>query len=111
MPESAPQAAVTMFKPLRAWIPLLVLPLMIAARFTADVWTDGPSWTWAITAFFPFLFSLTLILWWLLLSRARYTERLLGAARADRNIVSPAVAVARNNARACLHRDDDPLFL
>jgi len=76
--DSAPQAAVTMFKPLRTWIPLLLLPLMIAARFVADVWTDGPSWTWAITAFFPFLFSLALILWWLLLSRARYTERLLG---------------------------------
>jgi len=32
----------------------------------------------AITAFFPFLFSLALILWWLLFSRVRYTERLLG---------------------------------
>ncbi len=57
---------------------MILLPLMIAVRFTADVWTTGPSWTWAITAFFPFLFSLLLILWWLLLSRARYTERLLG---------------------------------
>ncbi len=76
--DSATQAAVTMFKPLRTWIPLLLLSLMIGARFVADVWTDGPSWTWAITAFFAFLFSLMLILWWLLLSRARYTERLSG---------------------------------
>jgi len=51
---------------------------MIAARFVADMWMDGPSWTWAIGAFLPALLSLVLVLWWLLLSRARFGERLLG---------------------------------
>ncbi|MCC6507516.1 MAG: PQQ-like beta-propeller repeat protein [Pirellulaceae bacterium] len=65
-------------KPLRVWIPLLILPLMVGARFVPEFWTDGPAWTWAIGAFFPFLFSLALLIWWLTLSRARAGERLLG---------------------------------
>ena len=77
--ESDPtDGASAKFKPLRIWIPLILLPLMIIARFVPDWWTDGPSYTWAIGAFFPFLLSLALILWWLLFSRARYYERLLG---------------------------------
>lgn len=76
--SSSSEPSASKLKPLRVWIPLLILPLMIGARFVPEVWVDGPSWTWAVGAFFPFLFSLALILWWLLLSRARYYERLLG---------------------------------
>ncbi len=36
----------TKFKPLRTWIPFLILPLMVVARFVPDFWADGPSWTW-----------------------------------------------------------------
>ena len=57
---------------------MLLLPLMIAARFAADGWTDGPSWTWAVSAFLPALLSLVLVVWWLVLSRARAKERLPG---------------------------------
>ena len=57
---------------------MLLLPLMIAARFAAEVWTDGPSWTWAVSAFLPALLSLVLVVWWLVFSRARAKERLLG---------------------------------
>ncbi len=69
---------VNRFKPLRRWFPIMVLPLMILARFVPDMWTDGPSWTWAISAFVPLLLSLLLLVWWLCFSRARYYERLLG---------------------------------
>ncbi len=72
------ESAVTSFKPLRIWIPLLILPLMVVARFVPDYWTDGPPWTWAVGAFFPFLLSLAIMLWWLLVSRARASERFLG---------------------------------
>lgn len=66
------------FKPLRVWIPLIILPLMLGARYVPELWTDGPSWTWAVGAFLPFLLSGLLILWWLMVSRARYYERIGG---------------------------------
>ncbi len=66
------------FRPLRIWFPLIVLPLMIVARFVPDYWTDGPPWTWAISAFVPLLLSLGLLVWWLTLSRARAGERIIG---------------------------------
>ena len=75
---STSETAATKLKPLLVWIPLLILPLMIGARFVPEFWTDGPSWTWAVGAFFPFLLSLALLVWWLAFSRARYYERLLG---------------------------------
>ena len=33
------------FKPLRVWIPILLLPLMVLARFIPDLIPDGPAMT------------------------------------------------------------------
>jgi outer membrane protein assembly factor BamB len=72
------QAPSTAWKPLRVWIPLLLLPVMLLMRFVPDLIPNGPSYTWMASAFGPFLIGLLVILWWLLLSRARWYERILG---------------------------------
>jgi outer membrane protein assembly factor BamB len=66
------------YKPLRTWVPLVLLPLMVVARFVPDLVQDGPSGIWAVAAFGPFLVGFVIMLWWLFLSRARWTERLVG---------------------------------
>ncbi len=66
------------YKPLRKWIPLVLLPLMVVARFVPDMVQNGPAMMWAVAAFGPFLVGLLIMLWWLFASRARWTERLLG---------------------------------
>lgn len=66
------------FKPLRVWIPILLLPLMVLARFIPDLIPDGPAMTWMFSAFGPFLISVAIMSWWGICSRARWYERLLG---------------------------------
>ncbi len=66
------------FLPIRVWIPLLLLPAMILLRLAPSLIQDGPSMTWAIGAFGPFLVSLLLVAWWLGFSRAKMVERFWG---------------------------------
>lgn len=73
-----PPATSPVFRPLRTWIPLLLLPLMIVARIIPGLVENGPAMIWMVSAFGPFLVGLSLIGWWLLVSRARWYERLLG---------------------------------
>lgn len=68
----------THYRPLRRWIPLVLLPLMLFARFVPDLVQDGPSYIWMTAAFGPFLISIVLLGWWLFASRARWTERMIG---------------------------------
>lgn len=76
------------WRPLRAWIPWILLPLMPAVRFVPGMVQDAPSYMWMASAFGPFLIGLLVMLWWLLLSRGRWFERLLGVAG-----ISGAVAI------------------
>ena len=78
MENTSSQNNPTYYKPLRIWIPLLLLPLMVFARFVPDLVQDGPSTIWMASAFGPFLISLVLFGWWLFASRARWTERVVG---------------------------------
>ncbi len=71
-------AAPSKLQPLRAWIPLLLLPGMVVARFVPEWVQDGPSMIWMVSAFGPFLIGLAILGWWLILSRARWYERLIG---------------------------------
>ena len=66
------------WKPLRVWIPLILLPLMLLMRFVPDLIPDGPSNTWAAAAFGPFLIGLVVMFWWVTFSRAGWYERILG---------------------------------
>ena len=64
------------WRPLRTWIP--ILPLMLLVRFIPDLVPNGPSSIWMASAFGPFLIGLLVILWWLIASRARWFERMIG---------------------------------
>jgi len=57
---------------------MILLPWMLLMRFVPGFIPNGPSYTWMASAFGPFLIGLVLMLWWLLLSRARWFERILG---------------------------------
>src|SRR5437868_1379781 len=88
MSESPPQAAANpsatnpsttiSWKPWRVWIPLLLLPWMIVARLVPGMIQSAPANIWMVSAFGPLLVSLAILLWFCLVSRARWWERLLG---------------------------------
>jgi outer membrane protein assembly factor BamB len=67
-------------KPWRVWVPLLLLVLMVVARFVPGMIPNGPANIWMVSAFGPLLLSLVILFWLGLASRARWWERLLGIA-------------------------------
>ncbi len=68
-------------RPLSVVLPIILLSLMVLARFVPQLWEEGPSWTWAIASFGPTLAGLMLLfVWWLGLSRATLRERVFGFA-------------------------------
>lgn len=73
-----PKPEANPLNPWRIWIPAVLLPLMIVARFVPDMVQDPPANIWMVSAFGPVLVSLLILLWLLLISRARWWERLLG---------------------------------
>jgi hypothetical protein len=77
-PKPTPKPAASPMQPWRIWIPLLLLPLMVVARFVPDMVPDPPANIWMVSAFGPVAVSLAILLWLLLASRARWWERLLG---------------------------------
>jgi outer membrane protein assembly factor BamB len=68
------------FRPLRTWVPLLLLPVMAVMRFIPGLVQNGPSMIWMTSAFGPTLVGVLVVGWWLFASRARWFERLLGVA-------------------------------
>lgn len=75
--ESGPNSSPGL-KPLRTWIPVLLLPGMLLLRFLPGLIENGPSMIWMAGAFGPFLVGMLVMGWWLLLSRASWIERILG---------------------------------
>jgi outer membrane protein assembly factor BamB len=65
-------------RPLRLWIPMILVPLMVLARFVPGMIEDAPSTIWMLAAFGPFLLGLLIVLWWVGISRASWKERVLG---------------------------------
>ncbi|MEM8735290.1 MAG: PQQ-binding-like beta-propeller repeat protein [Planctomycetota bacterium] len=65
-------------RPLRAWIPALLVVAMIVCRFIPGMIENAPGMIWMVSAFGPFLIGLGIVLWWLTLSRASWRERLVG---------------------------------
>ena len=66
------------WRPLRIWIPIVFVPLMGLMRFVPELVPNGPSMIWMVSSFGPFLIGLLVVLWWLLASRGRWFERILG---------------------------------
>ncbi len=77
-PNEAEAIAPGSLKPLRVWIPILLIPGMILARFVPGMIENGPSMIWMAGAFGPFLIGLLVMGWWLIFSRASWMERLFG---------------------------------
>lgn len=66
------------YRPLRIWPPIVLLGLMAVARFVPTIIENGPANIWMIPAFGPVLGGLLIMVWWLIASRARWQERLIG---------------------------------
>lgn len=77
----------SVFKPLRVWPPVVLLGLMLIARYLPKLIQDGPPQLWMVSAFGPLLCGALILLWWLLLSRATGWERLGG-------VIGLAIAVS-----------------
>ena len=75
-PDPAP--APPKFRPLRTWPALLLVALMIVARYGPAYLEGGLSSYWMIAVFGPLLCSLLLLIGWLTASRATWRERLFG---------------------------------
>ncbi len=91
-------------RPLRLWIPTIIVPLMIVTRFIPGLIDNGPSSIWMIAAFGPDLLGLLIVLWWLLASRASWQERNFGllaiggtfavvASLVDKSMIGPPLIV------------------
>ena len=73
--DSAPAAK---FRTLRAWPALLLVVLMVMARFGPAYMEGGPAENWMIAVFGPLLCCVLILIWWLAASRATWRERVLG---------------------------------
>jgi len=71
-------ASADRWRPLRVWIPIVLVPLMVLMRFVPSLVPNAPSMIWMVASFGPFLIGLGVMLWWVLASRARWFERILG---------------------------------
>lgn len=65
------------YRPLRIWIPVLLILLMVAARYFMSWFPEIPM-VWMVGAFVPALLGLGIVGWWITLSRATWVERGLG---------------------------------
>lgn len=66
------------FRPLRLGPALLLIALMVTARFGPALLEGGPASYWMISVFGPLLCCVLLAIWWLTASRATWKERLFG---------------------------------
>lgn len=65
------------YRPLRIWIAVLLVALMPVARSFSDWFPEIPL-VWMVGAFVPALLGILIALWWLMLSRATWPEKLTG---------------------------------
>src|SRR6266566_8519271 len=63
---------------LRVWPAVLLVGLMLAARFGPALFEGGASSYWMVAVFGPLLCCLLILIWWLTASRATWRERLFG---------------------------------
>ncbi len=76
--KSTKVATESRYRVLRVWPLVLILAAMAATRFVPGWIQNGPDSLWMVAAFGPLACCLLVALWWLLASRARWTERILG---------------------------------
>jgi outer membrane protein assembly factor BamB len=75
--ENSVEMPVSKYRPLRIWIPVLLLGLMVVARNFSRLFPEMPQ-VWMAVAFGPALAGILVLVWWLACSRATWKERVLG---------------------------------
>ena len=65
-------------QPLRVWPAAMLLAGMVIARLLPRLVENGPANLWMSAAIGPGAGGILIVLWWLLLSRASWLERLVG---------------------------------
>lgn len=78
MEATAEQPHAGNYRPLRVWIPMVLVALMIVARYFM-VWFPELPAVWMVGSFVPALLGLLILAWWVMLSRATWLERIVGA--------------------------------
>ena len=78
--HSFAQMKSTYFRPLRVWPAVFLLAVMVIARLIPRLVDDGPANLWMSAAFGPIICGLLIVVWWLLISRATWKERIAGLA-------------------------------
>lgn len=63
---------------LRSWPAVVLLVLMVGARFVPKFLEGGQSRYWLVTNMGPLLCAVSLLIWWLAASRATWRERVFG---------------------------------
>jgi outer membrane protein assembly factor BamB len=71
-------ASAAKFRTLRVWPALLLVVLMVMARFGPAYMEGGQSDNWMIAVFGPLLCCVLILIWWLAASRATWKERVFG---------------------------------
>jgi len=66
------------FRPLRVWPAAMLLVGMVILRLLPAVIENGPANLWMSAAIGPAACGVLVVLWWMLLSRASWLERLVG---------------------------------
>jgi len=66
------------FRPLRIWPAVVLVVLIVLARFGPAYLEGGLSNYWMIAVFGPLLCCVLMLIWWLTLSRATWKERVFG---------------------------------
>ena len=75
---TANPAPIPKFRPLRVWPAVLLVLLMVIARYAPAYMEGGLSTHWMIAVFGPTLCCLLILIWWLAASRATWKERIFG---------------------------------
>src|SRR5258707_14954376 len=66
------------WRPLRVWPAVILVILMIVARFAPAYLEGGLSKYWMVAMMGPLVCCLLLLIWWLAASRATWKERVFG---------------------------------
>lgn len=76
--EGIPTATKSGLRSLRVWPAVILLGVMALLRSLPALIENGPAGLWMSAAFGPLLAGFCVLLWWLMLSRASWKERVVG---------------------------------
>jgi outer membrane protein assembly factor BamB len=72
------ESATPSYRPLRTWIPLLLVVAMPVIRYAPGLMGEAPEWLTFASNIAPVLLGILILLWWVTVSRAGWLESFLG---------------------------------